>query len=63
MPFYTYQCETCGHKRNDMRLLQERNDGPTCDTKAHGQMKLIIDAPPMGIVRNPAVPSGRKRNI
>lgn len=58
MPLYTYECSLCEWRRTDMRLIAERNDGPTCDICGEEDMKLVINAVP-GIVKNPAVPRSK----
>jgi putative FmdB family regulatory protein len=55
MPLYAYECDGCGQQRDDMRKVDDRERGPKCGRcKPRRTMKLIIDGPPMAIVKNPA---------
>lgn len=54
MPLYVYVCSPCRKSRTDMRKIEQRHDGPKCDSCGQ-QMSLEIGATP-GIVKNPAVP-------
>ncbi len=54
MPLYVYECPICNGQRSDMRTVDDRHAGPTCD-KCNWPMILVPQAVP-GIVRNPAVP-------
>jgi putative FmdB family regulatory protein len=57
MPLYAYQCPKCLAETSELRKVDERNDGLLCYRCGKADMNLILDAPPMGIVRNPAVPA------
>jgi putative FmdB family regulatory protein len=58
-PLYSYTCEDCDRTKQEMRLMKERDQKPlpVCD-RCKEEMKFIISGPPMGIVKNPAVPRG-----
>lgn len=58
MPLYAYECAQCAKSRSDMRTIENRNNGPTCD-RCRRKMTLVI-SPVAGIVKNPAVPRGSK---
>ena len=57
MPLYAYECPLCGGQTSEMRKVDERNDGLACYRCGKGNMVLILSEPPMGIVKNPAVPA------
>ena len=61
MPLYAYECGTCKRNKVEMRLMAERLQKPlpSCD-RCKQEMEFVISGPPMGIVKNPAVPSGRR---
>jgi putative FmdB family regulatory protein len=58
MPLYDYHCDGCDRGKQEMRLMAEREDAPTCD-QCGEQMKLQISAV-RGVVKNPAVPRESK---
>lgn len=59
-PLYDYECPGCWSRREDIRTVAERNDGPLCDRQdCRQQMKLILSPTP-GIVKDPAVPRSSK---
>lgn len=60
MPLYEYECPGCWSQREDIRKIEDRDHGPTCDrADCRQQMKLILSPTP-GIVKNPAVPRSSK---
>ena len=60
MPLYTYQCPNCGAQRNEMRTVEDRNNGSRCYRSCKAKMVLVI-TPVAGIVKNPAVPKGKSK--
>lgn len=58
MPAYQYACQKCDTTRLDMRCVAERHDAPLCD-RCRAPMTLVV-SPVFGVVKNPAVPRGRK---
>lgn len=59
MPLYVYKCETCGRLKEDIRLIEERHDGPKCEHCVLPKMVLQI-SPVRGFVKNPAVARSRR---
>lgn len=59
MPLYSYKCPKpkCLGTHAELRTIEERHDGPLCHCGT--KMELQID-PVRGIVKNPAVPQGRR---
>jgi putative FmdB family regulatory protein len=57
MPLYSYMCDLCHRGRTDIRTIENRHKGPTCDF-CRGSMRLLIDAV-AGVVKDPAVPKER----
>lgn len=43
MPIYTYKCKECGHERDMIRMIEEREYWAECP-KCRGEMELKLTA-------------------
>jgi len=59
-PIYEYECPGCKAQTKEIRCVADRSEGPTCYRCGKQQMKQVILSPPVGMVKNPAVPRGSK---
>lgn len=53
---YEYECSKCGAQTQELRSMADRLNGPACYRCSNNRMDLVIISPPMGVVKNPAVP-------
>lgn len=53
MPLYSYYCADCDRTKTEIRPMKDHMKFVECD-RCHERMQFIIDAPPMGVVKNPA---------
>lgn len=60
MPIYQFECPKCGHGV-ELMLCMGSQKRPVCGKDmCYTRMKKVL-SPTQGIVKNPAVPPGRKR--
>ncbi len=60
MPLFEYRCPLCGAECNQIRCVADRSLGEQCYRCGKANMEQIISKPPIGIVKNPAVPKRSK---
>lgn len=61
VPYYVYECPTCGSQCSELRSIDERNDGPMCDYHRDSAIKMELQIQPVpGFVKAPAVPRSSK---
>ncbi len=58
-PIYTYECETCEFKEEQVRCIADRDTAVACPDCEKGVLVRGLDAPQVKVV-NPAVPRRSK---
>lgn len=61
MPTYTYECERCGRRDEQVRTIAERAEAWSCGPECRGTMRLVpsLPAPPQGSFDSPRSPGYR----